>query len=126
VSFAENSQSPPSVERLGVEELPPTSVPRRRSTEKPPAFRLIEEETAPAPAMRHDDLERISRTVEAFRALGWALSARALLLLALIGAFVLATLASLHESQATLEVLVAWCLLTIGPITFLEVRRRTN
>ena len=67
---------------------------------------------------------RDERLIEMFKTLGFVLSARALLLLAIVGGFVLAILAALHETRETLYVLVAWCLLTVGPIVALEWRRR--
>jgi hypothetical protein len=60
----------------------------------------------------------------AFTALGYALSARSLLLLALIGGFVLALLAIGAQTQATLFVLVAYCILLVLPIVYLEVRKQ--
>jgi hypothetical protein len=64
------------------------------------------------------------RSLALFKTLGYVLSARALLLLAVIAAFVLAIIAAIHGTQATLAVLIAWCALTIGPIVALEWRRR--
>jgi len=62
--------------------------------------------------------------VSAFAALGYALSARALLLLSLIGAFVLSLLAITSQTTAALEVLVAYCCFTVIPVAYLEIRRR--
>lgn len=64
--------------------------------------------------------------LNAFAALGYALSARALLLLSLIGAFTLACLAMSRGDMPGLEVLVAFCLLTVIPVTILEIRRRSE
>jgi hypothetical protein len=50
------------------------------------------------------------------------LSARALLLLSLIGAFVLAFQAMTLQTLPGLAVLVAYCLLTVVPVTILEIR----
>ena len=58
----------------------------------------------------------------AFRAVGFALSARALLLLALIGAFVLAVMAMIGPVDR-LWVLCAYCCLMVIPLVFLEVRK---
>ena len=55
---------------------------------------------------------------------GYALSARALLLLALVGAFVLAVMAMATESLMRLYVLVSYCLLVVAPIVALEIRKR--
>jgi hypothetical protein len=62
--------------------------------------------------------------VAAFGALGYALSARALLLLSLIGAFVLAVMSVTTQTRASLYVLVAYCVFTVIPVAYLEVRRR--
>lgn len=62
----------------------------------------------------------------AFKALGFALSARALLFLALIGAFVLAVMAMLAQSYGALAVFIAYGILAVGPVTFLEIKRRAG
>ena len=48
---------------------------------------------------------------------------RGLLLLSLIGAFVLANKAIDNLSFPALAVLVSYCLLTVIPVTYLEVRK---
>ena len=58
----------------------------------------------------------------AFKAVGFALSARALLFLALVGSFVLALLAMTGNSSR-LWVLGTYCVLVILPLVFLEVRK---
>jgi hypothetical protein len=108
------------VERLGVEELPPKTP--RQSTPRP--SNLLEPPPGHWTPPVEPDTGRVSAVIEAFTALGYAFSARALLLLALLGAFVLAVIAATHETTASLYVLIAWCVLTILPIVFLEVRRR--
>jgi len=62
--------------------------------------------------------------VAAFAALGYALSARALLLLSLIGAFVLSLMAITSQTMPALEVLIAYCCFTVIPVAYLEIRRR--
>ena len=109
MSFAENSTESNQVQRLAVRELPPRTPPASVAPATPTAD--------PAPA-------RVA--IAAFTALGYALSARVLLLLALVGAFVLAVMAMMSESLPRLEVLVAWGLLTILPCTILEIRRRLD
>jgi hypothetical protein len=64
--------------------------------------------------------------VTAFTGLGYALSARALLLLALIGAFVLAVMAMQSQTLAALETLVAYSFFTVIPVAYLEIRRRSE
>jgi hypothetical protein len=61
--------------------------------------------------------------VAAFKALGYTLSARALLLLALLGAFVLAIMAIIQQTPASLEVLIAYAIFTVIPVAYLETRR---
>lgn len=66
----------------------------------------------------------MSVLVTAFAALGYALSARAILLLALIGAFVLACFAMKSQTQDALAVLIAYCVLAVLPVVALEIRKR--
>lgn len=61
----------------------------------------------------------------AFAGLGFALSARALLLLSLVGSFVLAILAAMAQTTATLYVLIAFAVLVVLPVVFLEFYRRS-
>ena len=58
------------------------------------------------------------------RLAGYALSARMLILLALVGAFVLALLAMPVETMVRLWVLIAYCVLVVLPLIGLEVRKR--
>ena len=58
------------------------------------------------------------------RLAGYALSARMLILLALVGAFVLALLAMAVETMVRLWVLIAYCVLVVLPLIGLEVRKR--
>jgi hypothetical protein len=59
-----------------------------------------------------------------FQALGFALSARLILLLTLMGAFVLGVMAMLQPSGMRLGVMVAYCLLSVVPCTYLELNKR--
>lgn len=59
----------------------------------------------------------------AFRAAGYVLSARALLLLALVGAFILAVMATISQTLPSLEVLIAYAITTVLPVAYLETRR---
>ena len=63
--------------------------------------------------------------VAAFKALAYVLSARALLLLALLFSFVLAVMAMLSQTMFSLYVLLAGSAFTILPVAYLETRRRT-
>ena len=60
--------------------------------------------------------------VAAFRSLGFAVSARVILVLAIMGAFALALIA-MNGSLSQLGVLVAYCLLVVLPVVYLEVRK---
>ena len=75
---------------------------------------------APAPTKADQTLEVV---IAAFAALGYALSARGLLLLSLIGAFILANKAIDNLSFSALAVLISYCLLTVIPVTYLEIRK---
>jgi hypothetical protein len=62
--------------------------------------------------------------VTAFKALGFALSARAILLVALLGAFVLAVMAVNSQSIISLEILAVYGIFGVIPVAYLEARRR--
>ncbi len=62
----------------------------------------------------------------AFKSAGYILSARALLLLSLLGAFVLAVMAMLWQTLPALEVLIAYAMLAVLPVVYLETRRRVD
>ena len=61
--------------------------------------------------------------VAAFKSAGYILSARALLLLSLAGAFVLAIMAMTQQTLPSLEVLIAYAIFTVIPVSYLETRR---
>ena len=61
--------------------------------------------------------------LSSFASLGYALSARALLLLALLGAFVLAVLAMEGQSVMGLWILGVYSMFTVVPVTVLEIRK---
>ena len=72
------------------------------------------------------DYSTLEVLVAAFGGLGYALSARALLLLAVIGAFVLGLQAMAAQTNAALEVFVAYAGLTVLPLCVLEFWRRQS
>lgn len=74
-----------------------------------------------APISSRDPIEPV---LTAFKALGFALSARSLLLVSLVGAFVLAVMAMLSQTLPALEVLIAFSVFTVVPFSVLEIRRR--
>lgn len=60
----------------------------------------------------------------AFQALGYSLSARALLLLALVGAFVIGVLAMRNRDLMSLAILAIYAGLTVIPVVWLEINKR--
>jgi len=58
--------------------------------------------------------------VGVFRAIAFALSARLLILLSLVGAFTLALMAMQAQTNASLYVLIAYAVLVILPLIWLE------
>ena len=112
-----------TVTRLGVEELPPLpSIPRKTAQPEPP--KLV---TAP-PTVKfqpvHETPDEMSSVLVVLRAAGYALSARVLLLLAIVGAFILAVMTM--RAGVLPYVLVAYCLLVVLPVVVLEIRRRAG
>ena len=67
--------------------------------------------------------KKLDTTIAVLKAAGFALSARALLLLSLIGAFVLALQAMASQSIASMEILAIYGAFTILPVAYLETRR---
>lgn len=106
-----------------VEERPrPTTA---RPPETPEAPHSAPQGAAYAPpAPRGPDT--LDVVLAAFTALGYALSARALLLLSIIGAFVLAVMAITADRIIPLVTLVAYALLIVIPLCILEYRRRES
>jgi hypothetical protein len=79
---------------------------------------------APPPAPRTETAySTLDVAVAAFSGLGYALSARALLFFALVGAFGLALIAMHDQTMQTLAVLFAYCVFTIPATTYLEIRK---
>src|SRR5579863_6722192 len=138
-SFMETSASPapatpgaaeasPQTLRLAVTPLP-QSLPRGSAMKPRQINPLLTEAIQPASLLpeppRQSPDPQPSKTLETVLALaGYAISARALLLLALIGAFVLALLAITGETLMRLYVLIAYCLLVVAPVVALEIRKR--
>ena len=132
MTHSNSSSTEPMVERLHVEELP--AKPRLRAvTHEPVAhdprldvlideLRRAREQIAELGArpVATGDATLFQTMLAAFTALGYALSARAILLLALIGAFVLAVRA---QTAMDLGVLIAYALFAIVPVVVLEIRK---
>ena len=60
----------------------------------------------------------------AFAAMGYAVSARALLFMALIGAFCLAVMSMISQSVMSVIVLGVYLALTVLPMVYLELRAK--
>lgn len=116
-SVPEPANLPPMTERLNVEELTMKRKPRPIPVNLP-------EPLQPSVGMPASRPETTSSTEQILKLAAYAISARALLLLALIGAFVLAVMAMATESLMRLYVLVAYCVLVVAPIVALEIRKR--
>lgn len=110
----ESSESS-TVRRLQIEEV---------SQRKKPQTEAIQQPLMPQPVSIPQQPSTLDVVVAAFAGLGYALSARALLLLALIGAFVLSVMATTTQTLSSLYVLIAYCLFTVIPVAYLEIRRR--
>jgi hypothetical protein len=119
MSFASNSQTDQQVERLGVEPYQPKP---RKVTSLP----VSTPEGPKEAVVVQNPVSTLDVAMMAFTGLGYALSARALLLLSLIGAFVLALQAMSSQTLPALEVFIAYSLLTVAPVTILEIRKQSN
>ena len=108
------------VERVGVRAIPPRLVqmPTPQSTSSP-----VGPEPRPTPppvtASRTD-----SAALGAFVAIGMVLAARWLLMLSVVGAFVLAIRAMENPTFPSLSVLCSFCVLTVLPLTYLDLKTR--
>jgi len=109
------SSASSTVRRLQVEEV---------SQKRKPQMEAIQQPLAPQTVPTPPQSSTLDVVVAAFAGLGYALSARALLLLALIGAFVLSVMATTTQTLSSLYVLIAYCLFTVIPVAYLEIRRR--
>lgn len=128
-----------TVERVAVEELPPRQAKPRlvqNQTVSPgpnwPGATVTQELLSPSPTPepppppQPSEPRAVDLVLSAFAAIGYALSARAILLLAIVGAFVLACMAMGSQTMASLYVLIAYALLAVIPVVALELRRRKD
>jgi hypothetical protein len=94
-------------------------------THDEPEFDTGQQDFTPPPAPPTPaQPETMDVVLAAFAALGYALSARALLFLSLVGAFVLGVFAMAGTSWLRLVTLLVYGLLTVIPTAWLEYRRR--
>lgn len=105
----------PPVERLEVEEAPVRHRPK-----------LVTEPSPPPPAPEPPKTVDPRRLELMLRVVVQVLSLRAIMLLSMIGAFVLATRAMADQTYMALGVLGVYCLFGIIPIAYLEIRRKTE
>ncbi len=119
-----DTSSTETVERIAVEELPP----KLRMVKLSPPPELTPQTSTPEPVPAEPPEPREPRTSEvlytAFAALGYALSARALLLLALLGAIGLGVMAMLRGGWMPLAILGVYAVLTVLPVVYLEINKR--
>lgn len=78
-----------------------------------------EQETSPTGSSRLDGM------IAAGQLLGFALSARVLLLLGLLGTFVIGVMAMLSQTSWALAVLAVSGTFLVLPVAWLEIRRRS-
>ena len=128
-SVGEDLASPPMSQRLNVEEISHRQKgPGNRLT--PPQPPTEPQQPSIAPPAARPPMSPISTagglsSVEAVLKLaGYALSARALLFLALCGAFVLAVMAMATESLMRLYIVAIYGVFAILPVVVLEIRKR--
>lgn len=108
--------------RTAVEELPPTTRPKPSLIEAPKdVFDAAQGYPAAETAAKADVMPVV---LAAFAGLGYALSARAILLLTLLGAFVLAVLAMMQPTDLRLWALVIYGVLAVLPVAALEAFKR--
>lgn len=113
--------STPLGQRLSVEEVVPRPKPKVVQM-LPPPNPVAEQAPSPPPekpTLSPSHLELVVKTIAA------AFAVRALLLLALLGAFVLALRAMSEQTPMSLGVLVIYCVFAVGPVAYLEVRRHS-
>jgi hypothetical protein len=116
----EASNGNSTVHRLSVEEV----APRVRAANPSPPSPLLDQTIPAQPTMVTPQTTGPTTLELMLRVLVEALSARAILLLSLIGAFVLAYRAMSLQTVASLEVLGLYGGFAILPIAYLEIRRR--
>lgn len=129
VQISQLSETSSTVRRLAVEEEsrpvhPPKTaeLPSTLMTKETPAAIPTLAPSCEPPGPREPSA--IEVTLQAYAALGYALSARALLMLALVGAFVMAVLAIHSQTVFSLIALGLYCAFAILPVAYLEARKR--
>lgn len=114
-----------TVRRVSVEEVEPRTRPRPSLVHpnlNPPPPTPEPPQASPPPEPTSSALDV---TVAAFTGLGYALSVRALLLMALVGAFVIGFKAMEAQTPIAMIGLSIYALFTVVPIAYLEIARRS-
>jgi hypothetical protein len=116
-----------NVERLSVIELPP----KGRKLVPPQVITAAEQPSPPPPPLQPPpavpqtvaQADQTELLITAYRLCAKALSARALLLIALLGAFALAMVATLRGGWLPLLALIAYMAGAVIPLVWLETRK---
>lgn len=114
-----------TTERLSVEEIaprPPKMTIVAPQTPEPAAY--PPEPIPPVPALPPPKAADTEVIRELYRLMAMALSARALLAVAFVGAFLLTGAVVWRGSIPALVALGVYCLATVGPITLIELNRK--
>lgn len=129
MSFETNSTESPR--RLSVEELPakPKKMQVVNLMEEAARTQMLGQQGvatlgSPSPTPAPPNSSSPDPVLIAFKALGFAASARAMLMLSLLGAFPLAVMAMRAQTLATLEVLAVYGIFVILPVVYLEIHKR--
>lgn len=110
------------VERLAAVPMEPRKVIQMPVATPPPTPVVAPSiETPPAPKAEVSDV-----LLAAFAALGYAVSARFLLFMSIVGAFALAVMSMLHPTVMSIVILGMFCLLTTLPLVWLELRAKRS
>jgi hypothetical protein len=112
------SEQVSAVERLRVVEIAPKPI------QQPAIQAAIQPIPTPEPQIIIQKQSISEAMLAAFSALGFAVSARFLLFLAMFGAFALAVMAMLSRQTISLVVLGLWCAMTVLPLIWLEINSR--
>jgi len=124
-----SSEENTSVERVSVEALPPRQPKPRLVPSQAQMLEAMPQAQQSLPLTipiveQPKDPRAIDLVLSAFAAAGYALSARAILLLSIVGAFVLAVQAMSSQTMMALYVLCAYAIGIVLPVVVLEIRRR--
>ena len=112
------------VERLSIEPLYDRPPPANPSPTPGPAFNPAAIAAVQAQQAQQARVAVLARVLAVLQAVALIVSARLLLLLGVVFAFVLAMLAITAQTIPAIGVLVGWCLLIVGPLVWLDSSAR--